>query len=48
MQSSFVNVAVDFDNEIEDDFMIKVNSLEIVYPSNNEIKLSAAPMIWAV
>lgn len=43
----FWYAVVDFDHKTADNFMIKVNSPDIVYSSNNVIKLSAVSTIWA-
>ena len=40
-------VVVDFDHKTVDIFMIKVNPAQMVYPSNNIIKLFDAPTISA-
>ena len=40
-------MAVDFEHKTADDFMIKVNPAQMVYPSNNIIKLFDAPTISA-
>ena len=45
---SFWYIVVDIDNETTADFVVNVNTPQIVYPSNNALKSSAASTTWAV
>jgi len=44
---SFWYIVVDFDNEAASDFVIKVNTAQMVGTTNNVIKSSVVSTIWA-
>ena len=45
---SFWYIVVDIDNETTADFVINVNTPQIVWSANNAEESSAEPMTWAV